>query len=291
MEPYRREGNIKFPFFLTPDKHYVGRAWYKRNVDIPHNWKGQRIVLSLERAHIVTSLWVNGQQVGTQNSLSVPHVYDVTDFVKRGTNQLAICVDNRPETVKVGDDSHSVSDQTQGNWNGIVGKMSLTATPKTYIDDLQVYPNVKEKNALVKMKIQADRKMNTVVALNAISFNTDQPEQNFTTNKKVALEKGENEIEIILPLGNNPYLWDEFDPALYRLNAKITTAEKGSSPFSTANESTTFGMRDFKIEGKWFYVNGRQTMLRGTVESCLFPATGYAPMDVEEWERIFRICR
>lgn len=291
MEPYRREGNIKFPFFLTPDKHYVGRAWYKRNVDIPHNWKGQRIVLSLERAHIVTSLWVNGQHIGTQNSLSVPHVYDVTDFVKRGTNQLAICVDNRPETVKVGDDSHSVSDQTQGNWNGIVGKMSLTATPKTYIDDLQVYPNVKEKNALVKMKIQADRKMNTVVALNAISFNTDQPEQNFTTNKKVALEKGKNEIEIILPLGNNPYLWDEFDPALYRLNAKITTAEKGSSPFSIANESTTFGMRDFKIEGKWFYVNGRQTMLRGTVESCLFPATGYAPMDVEEWERVFRICR
>ena len=40
-------------------------------------------------------------------------------------------------------------------------------------------------------------------------------------------------------------------------------------------------MRDFKIEGKWFYVNGRKTMLRGTVENCDFPLTGYAPMDVE----------
>lgn len=281
MEPYRRAGNIKFPFFLTPDKHYVGRAWYKRTVDIPRQWKGQRIVLSLERAHIVTSLWVNGKQVGTQNSLSVPHVYDVTDFVKRGTNHLAICVDNRPETVKVGDDSHSVSDQTQGNWNGIVGKMTLTATPKTYIDDLQVYPNVAEKNALVKIKIQAERQMNTIVALNAVSFNTDQPEQTLTTNKEVALVKGENEIEIVLPMGNNPYLWDEFDPALYRLKVEL----------ANHNSTTTCGMRDFKIEGKWFYVNGRQTMLRGTVESCIFPLTGYAPMEVEEWERIFRICR
>ena len=281
MEPYRRAGNIKFPFFLTPDKHYVGRAWYKRTVDIPRQWKGQRIVLSLERAHIVTSLWVNGKQVGTQNSLSVPHVYDVTDFVKRGTNHLAICVDNRPETVKVGDDSHSVSDQTQGNWNGIVGKMTLTATPKTYIDDLQVYPNVAEKNALVKIKIQAERQMNTIVALNAVSFNTDQPEQTLTANKEVALVKGENEIEIVLPMGNNPYLWDEFDPALYRLKVEL----------ANHNSTTTFGMRDFKIEGKWFYVNGRQTMLRGTVESCIFPLTGYAPMKVEEWERIFRICR
>lgn len=281
MEPYRRAGNIKFPFFLTPDKHYVGRAWYKRTVDIPRQWKGQRIVLSLERAHIVTSLWVNGKQVGTQNSLSVPHVYDVTDFVKRGTNHLAICVDNRPETVKVGDDSHSVSDQTQGNWNGIVGKMTLTATPKTYIDDLQVYPNVAEKNALVKIKIQAERQMKTIVALNAVSFNTDQPEQTLTTNKEVALVKGENEIEIVLPMGNNPYLWDEFDPALYRLKVEL----------ANHNSTTTFGMRDFKIEGKWFYVNGRQTMLRGTVESCIFPLTGYAPMEVEEWERVFRICR
>ena len=288
MEPYRRAGNIKFPFFLTPDKHYVGRAWYKRTVDIPRQWKGQRIVLSLERAHIVTSLWVNGKQVGTQNSLSVPHVYDVTDFVKRGTNQLAICVDNRPETVKVGDDSHSVSDQTQGNWNGIVGKMTLTATPKTYIDDLQVYPNVAEKNALVKIKIQAERQMKTIVALNAVSFNTDQPEQTLTTNKEVALVKGENEIEIVLPMGNNPYLWDEFDPALYRLNVELANQNSESK---IHNSSTTFGMRDFKIEGKWFYVNGRQTMLRGTVESCIFPLTGYAPMEVEEWERVFRICR
>ena len=296
MEPYRRAGNIKFPFFLTPDKHYVGRAWYKRTVNVPRQWSGQHIVLSLERAHIVTSLWVNGKKVDSRNSMCVPHVYDVTNFIKRGTNHLAICVDNRPETVKVSDDSHSVSDQTQGNWNGIVGEMTLTATPKTYIDDLQVFPNVAEKSALVKMKIQADRQMKRSIALTAVSFNTDQPEQTLSITKEFALSKGENEVEILLPMGNNPYLWDEFDPALYRLSAMLAAGNKqqatnSSQPTSSPSFVTTFGMRDFKIEGKWFYVNGRQTMLRGTVESCIFPNTGYAPMEVEEWERVFRICR
>ena len=288
MEVYRRTGNIKFPFFLTPDKHYVGLAWYQRTVNLPRNWKGQRIVLSLERPHIQTTLWVNGKQVGSQNSLSVPHVYDVTEFVKRGENTLIICVDNRPETVKVGDDSHSLSDQTQGNWNGIVGKMALIAMPKTYIDDLQVYPNVSEKNALVKMKIQADKKGTVNIALNATSFNTLQAEHFFPTSKKVFLNEGENQVEILLPMGDNPYLWDEFSPTLYRLNAELATHNSKSIIHHC---STTFGMRDFRIEGKWFYVNGRQTMLRGTVECCVFPLTGYAPMEVEEWVRVFRICR
>ena len=45
MEKYRIEGQVKLPFFLTPDKHYVGVAWYQKKVTIPSNWKGERITL------------------------------------------------------------------------------------------------------------------------------------------------------------------------------------------------------------------------------------------------------
>ena len=71
---YRVEGNVKLPFFLTPDKHYVGVAWYQKEVTIPSNWKNKRILLFLERPHIETTLWINNKEVGTQNSLCVPHV-------------------------------------------------------------------------------------------------------------------------------------------------------------------------------------------------------------------------
>ncbi len=64
MAQYREKGNIKFPFFLTPDKEYVGNAYYRRNVEIPSAWKGRRVVLHLERPHIETTLFVNGKRSG-----------------------------------------------------------------------------------------------------------------------------------------------------------------------------------------------------------------------------------
>ena len=130
MEKYRVEGNMKFPFFLTPERHYVGHAWYKRTVKVPKSWEGRQVTLYLERPHIETTVTVNGHKVGHEMSLSVPHQFDLTPYIiYGGKNQLSIEVYNGIENVCVGQDSHSVTDQTQGNWNGIVGRMELQAGP------------------------------------------------------------------------------------------------------------------------------------------------------------------
>ena len=116
MAKYREKGNIKFPFFLTPDKSYVGNAYYKKSVDIPKDWKGKRITLHLERPHIETTISVNRKEAGHQMSLSTPHEYDLTDLIIPGkTNEIAMTIYNGIENVCVGQDSHSVTDQTQGN--------------------------------------------------------------------------------------------------------------------------------------------------------------------------------
>ena len=130
MEKYRVEGKMKYPFFLTPERHYVGNAWYERTVDIPASWTGRPVTLYLERPHIETTVTVNGHEVGHQMSLSVPHQFDLTPYIKYGAqNSLSIKVYNGIENVSVGQDSHSVTDQTQGNWNGIVGRIELQAGP------------------------------------------------------------------------------------------------------------------------------------------------------------------
>ena len=124
MERYRKAGEMKFPFFLTPERYYVGNAYYERKVTVPKKWKGRRVVLFLERPHIETTVFVNNKEVGHQLSLSVPHQYDVTPYIKYGgENIISIQVYNGIENVCVGQDSHSVTDQTQGNWNGIVGRI------------------------------------------------------------------------------------------------------------------------------------------------------------------------
>lgn len=289
MEKYRQPDNVKFPFFLTPDRHYVGAAWYQKTVEIPKNWQGKHIRLFLERPHIETTVWVNDKKVGDeQYSLSVPHVYDLTLFLKPGKHNITVRVDNTiKDKFNPGIDSHSITDQTQGNWNGMVGKLNLSAHAPVYFDDIQVYPDIHRKKAVVKISLKSDSKPSAkgTIALSAQSFNSDKT--HFIPQKTVSfhLNKGTQQLEIPLEMGDDMLAWDEFDPALYRLKASLSYDK------STEVKEVQFGMREFKIDGKWFYVNGRKTMLRGTVENCCFPFTGYAPMDVESWVRIFNICR
>lgn len=287
MEKYRTDNNFKVPFFLTPDRYYVGVAWYQKELSIPAEWKNERIVLFLERLHIESSVWINGNFVGMQNSLSVPHVYDVTSFVTSGKNVVSVRVDNRIKEINVGLDSHSITDHTQGNWNGIVGKMSLYTTPKTYFDDIQVFPDVEGKKALVKMTVKSlsASKNNVDIKLQAHSFNTDKVYAVVPVNQSFVVNNGELVCDMELNMGDDMLTWDEFNPALYELTAELTSGNKKEI------KQVRFGMREFTIQGKWFYVNGRKTQLRGTVDCCLFPLTGYAPTDVKSWEREFRICR
>lgn len=286
MEKYRIKGKVKLPFFLTPDKHYVGVAWYQKEITIPSTWKGQRITLFLERPHIETTVWINQQKLGMQNSLCVPHVYDLTDAVTAGKSYLiTIRIDNRINKINVGPDSHSVTDQTQGNWNGIVGRIELRTTPKLYFEDIQVYPNLNKRTALVRMNIQSETSSKGNITLSAESFNSNIHHHTSSIQYNFKFNKGKNAIEMELPMGKDFLTWDEFNPALYKLTAKLTSDKKQDV------KQVQFGMREFKIKGKWFYVNGHKIMLRGTVENCDFPLTGYAPMDVSSWERVFRICR
>lgn len=290
LEKYRQPGNMKLTFFLTPDKHYVGVAWYQRVVHIDKINRNSSYNLYLERPHIETTLYVNGQRVGRRNSLVTAHQYDVTDYLKTGDNIFTLRIDNRQETVNVGQDSHSITDQTQGDWNGIVGRMELQQTSRTHITDLQVYPDVDNKQAMVKLQVVGKPKTKIDISLVAkVTWNDDDDEVTTTAKSDLtgtSLTADTSWIEVPLRLGDDMRLWDEFNPDLYDLTASISTHDKIQD-----TRTTTFGMRKFEIRGKMFYINGRQIQLRGTVENCDFPLTGYAPMDVDAWMKVFRRCR
>ncbi len=146
MERYRMTGRLKVPFFLTPRRHYVGNAWYRKSVTIPREWRNRQVTLFLERPHIETTIYVNGKKAGHQTSLSVPHQYDITPWVRFGKkNDITIQVYNGIENVCVGPDSHSVTDQTQGDWNGIAGKIALIASPP--VNRLNVIPHISTASA------------------------------------------------------------------------------------------------------------------------------------------------
>ncbi len=148
---YREPGRVKVPFWLQPERHYVGAAWYQRDLEIPEAWRGRRVELYLERPHMETRVWIGERWVGASFALGTPHVYDL-GALPPGRHALTIRVDNRM-AIDVGENSHCVSDHTQGNWNGIVGRIEIRARPPVWIDEVQVYPSVARRSATFRIRI------------------------------------------------------------------------------------------------------------------------------------------
>lgn len=285
LEKYRQPGNIHIPFWLTPAKHYVGAAWYQKEVNIPAKWKGKRILLHLERAHIETRVWVNDKEVGLQNSLVAPHVYDLSPYLTTGKQRISIRIDNQIKKINVGPDSHSITDHTQGNWNGIIGKIALEAIAPVYIDDVQIYPDLKNRKARVKITINNTTPaiFSGKIAISAKSFNSSKSDKTKEIESKIVVAASNTKtFELDLPFGKGMLTWDEFDPTLYHLDVNLEA--KGIK----ANKKVQFGMREFKINGNQFLINGNPVFLRGTVHNCEFPLTGYPATTVDAWEKIFQ---
>lgn len=179
-------------------------------------------------------------------SLSTPHVYDITPLISYGrTSRIDIDAYNGIENVDVGQDSHSVTDQTQGNWNGIVGAMKLIAIPKS------VAKACGEDNPLPRPRVMADARTGNV----SVVF----PDETMTLHI------------------DNPRLWSAATPVVYHRTVR----------YHGMDVPVAFGFRDISVDGRHILLNGKEIWIRGTVGNCNFPLTGYPPMDVESWMRIF----
>jgi len=277
---YRNSDNIKIPFWLQPVKYYKGVAWYRKEVNIPTDWNLQDISLFLERCHWETRLWVDDKEIGMQNTLGTPHQYDLSDVLTPGKHTLTLRIDNRIKDIDPGENSHSISDHTQGNWNGVIGDMYLQVRPQVSIVHTDIYPDINAKNIRVKtyMKNKKKTKATAILTLNANGKSIQQ---------EIVLLPGENKTETILSLGDNICLWDEFNPNLYTLEASLTDKEKTT----TDTHTEQFGMRDFRVTDRHITINGRPVFLRGTLDCAAFPKTGYPPTDQASWEKIFTACR
>ena len=277
-------GKVKVPFVCQPPKHYLGPAWYQREVDIPPAWQGRRVALQLERPHWESTVWLDAQRLGACNSLVAPHDYELGRLAP-GRHRLTIRVDNRM-ILPYRPDAHSVSDSLAGSWNGIVGKIELTATSPVWLADVQVYPDVSNRTARVQARIgNLSGQPGTGALTAAVATDAAATEHPVVARMEAAWATNGGQVELAVPLGPKAELWDEFHPALQRLTIQL----KGNGA-EDARE-VVFGLREFKAEGRDFTINGRKTSLRGTHHGGDFPLTGFPPTDVEYWRKLLLTCR
>jgi len=268
---------------LTRRNSYIGAAWYSREIVIPENWKNKKVTLKLERVIWETKVWIDGKQVvGNQESLTTPHYFDLTNYLSAGKHTITIRVDNSKKyDISVSEMAHAYTDETQIKWNGILGEISCTAEDKIYIENVQIFPNFEKKSAKIRLTINnaLNSKTEGKLTISAVLNNTNQKLPLLSRPIKAA--KNGSIIEVDYPLGNNPALWDEFNPNLYSLTAELSGRGFKSS------KTETFGLRSITNKNAHIQVNGQQIFLRGTLECCIFPLTGHPPMDKNGWKKVF----
>ncbi|MEM6883909.1 MAG: discoidin domain-containing protein [Verrucomicrobiota bacterium] len=267
---YRQPGNVKVPFFLQPEKRFIGQAWYHKTIVIEQDApKDKELILRLERPHWSTKVWLDGKLIGFNNSLGLPHEYELGSNLKTGKYELIIQVDN-DMILPVGDKAHSVSDETQGAWNGIIGDMALEWRNPVYIDQIKVFTDYRTKSADVKLWIE-NRSGSTQNIRITLQGKTS-PHQ---------LAEGNQLIESKIEFGADAALWNEFTPALHEVNLSL------DSDWGQEEKKLRVGIRNLETEGLKFIFNGHETFMRGTLDCAIFPLTGYPPMDNAAWLKHF----
>ena len=270
---------------LTPTYRYDGLTWYQRDIDIPPAWQGKRIEVFLERCLWESHSWLDARPLGTQNSLSTPHLYDL-GLVPPGRHVLTVCVDNRYK-LPIGTWTHAITDDTQGRWNGLIGRLELRATDPVWVHDLQIYPDVGRAVVTIRGQLGNITGENGAGILRTrLSYqgSDSRAAKEQTTPVHWTPAGGSFEAEISMAAAGVPVQpWDEFTPRLYRVEAALDDSKTPAT--------ATFGFHRLAERDRQITLNGRPILLRGPVDECVYPLTGYPPMDKAAWRRVLGICQ
>lgn len=310
-------------YFLTEVYKFEGYSWYKRTVSLPFSdkkiIKDKHFYLTLERTRI-SHVWIDGKYVGSKNSFIAKNVYDLTGFIEGTTFEITLMVSNVDYEAAGG---HMTSPDTQTNWNGILGEISLTVCDTATIGYASSYCDYKNKKALIDLDIIGFEKFSSKIKVSAdlciLKKKYLRPDSDCSiweeraagqqaeatdleilekyldiernsvpeTEHEVKIKKGENKVSLKIDLPGDVKEWDEEEPYVYRINIVLL----GEDRAKLSEKTLWFGYREFKAAGDKFTINGRKTFLRGRHQGMLFPLSGFAPMNVTGWLKDFKIAK
>ena len=295
---------------------YEGEARISSKITVP-DYGTDRLFVLAERARALRLL-VDGEAcaVFRQGTLSTPYIFELTGAAP-GEHEFTFLSDNSyPGMPKAAICySSAATDETQTNWNGILGECSMYTRPQNFIDSLRVYPRAVKKEEKNKAggyvldvcvelapgakKVYKDAKI--ILQSEALAAGELEDTQTLTEIisysgeglAEAGTDKEENPktMEIWfrdLPLRENVKLWDEDEGNLYEMAVTLDNGmpaeDKGGS---TAECRTRFGIRSFGDNGSGrLALNGRAIFLRGEANCAEYPETGHPPMTIPEWKEM-----
>ena len=276
---------------LTRRVSFEGEARLSRTLDFELS-ENVRAFIDVERARCLR-LFIDGQEAPPFEppTLSTTQVFEVTGRVRAGA-ELVLLSDNSYPDLPRADivNASAATDETQTNWNGLLGEVCLRTEEPVFIRALRVYPRAGALDVRVDLSAARAYRGSLRFASDALAADATVP---------VDVPAGAHEIIARLPLAGGVRYWELGDGQRYELTAALRReasplGRREASPLGedTGSRTVRFGLRRFGDDGTGrLALNGRRVFLRGETNCAVFPETGHPPMTVGAWLEILETYR
>ena len=263
---------------LTRKRTFEGQAKISRiiNLKVP---KDKRLFIEVERARHLRLL-VNGEEIPPYKPANIctPYVFEVTGKLT-GDDQIVFLSDNSypgwPRDAIVY--SSAASDETQTNWNGLLGYVRLRMEEKNFISAVRVYRDQEDENGLnVCVEIDAE------TAGEGLHMESPALSGNGKRTVQERIQPGRHEYwysGLGMELRSDVKKWDSEEGNLYPFSVTLNSGD---------NKTVSFGIRNFEAKDGFLMLNHQRFSLRGEANCAVFPETGYPPMDKDAWKAILQ---
>ncbi|MBE6260909.1 MAG: DUF4981 domain-containing protein [Prevotella sp.] len=244
------------PPVVGETENYTGS--YRREFTLPEDWQGQQVLFHVGSATSNLKVWVNGKFVGYSEDSKVAAEFDLTKYVKKGKNLIAM------QVMRWCDGSY-LEDQDFWRFTGIAREVYLYARSKVHIEDIVIGQDWKDGNGLLDVSVKAPKGTTVDVRLEDAEGNVvgTGAQQTIASVKAWTAE--------------TPYLYNVF-----------VTLKKGDKVLDVVKQKV--GFRHVEIKGGQLLVNGKPILIKGADRHELDPDGGYV-VSIERMKQDIRIMK
>jgi len=251
------------------EKDYEGVAFYRRAFKVPAGWEGKVVYLNFDAVNFLSEVWINDQAAGFHEGGFTPFKFRIDKLLKPGEENTlilrvagAILMQNKS--------IDGIGKMETPQWRGAIAggiwqPVKLIATDEMYVKDVFIEPKISDNTATFHMELEHAGEKSTPAQLEVAIRSAKSERVVARMTKTSNIKPGIKELSWTLNIPNAKY-WSPDDPYLYRADISIAYGGKVSDSWSSR-----FGMREFTIRNKRFYLNGKPIYLKATFFEGLYP--------------------
>jgi len=252
------------------EQDYEGVAFYRREFQVPASWAGKRVRLQFDAVNYLTEVWLNGEVVGFHEGGFTPFEFRIDGLIRTGQeNTLTLRVvgpiilqDRQIDGVGPLETPQWRGGITGGVWQSV----RLVASGETLVNDVFVEPRIADDSATFRLELENTGSTSRSVEVETTIHSAAEPGQLVAkTHRTLLLRPGVNKSSRTLKIPDARY-WSPESPHLYLARVRVRHESTLSDQWHAR-----FGMREFTIRNKLFYLNGEPIYLKATFFEGLYP--------------------